>query len=465
MQLLIAKYGLAVHLALLAVAPVLLFPFCTVGTVATVLLWLSLVAAIWTLLEPSMRGGERLSEARWRVAKAIRLDPLFWILCVLVALSGFRALNTGIRFSYDAEATVWRVLDPSFPLLPGAVGDSGYLPFAAAVALLVLLQACRHSLGRAARQMFLLLASALAGLAALIDLVALHLGGFGGVGALVPPLDGIGCSFAGFVFAFYLVGGTVSLVAVLEREWNRALAPAALAICGTVAGVIAFTPPYLSAVLASVGLLTLVYVLVFAGKTFRSVGVFKIVVFGLTAFLLGGLIVAMTLPPEAFADRLSAIMGFKLLPERFWEIRRALSHIAFKSWISHLWLGTGLSSFMLDFRLGASAADWELLPRGASTLANGWWLLLAERGLVGSVLLVLPFGFLLFAYVCRLVGGVSEWGLPHPLYVMAPLAFVLFVADGFFDCSQLRAEVLLATGSLAAVSAASFPVLKRGKNG
>ena len=465
MQLLIAKYGLAAHLALLAVVPVLLFPFCSARVVATVLLWLSLMAAVWALLEPSLRGGERMSEARRRVAKGIWRDPLFWLLLVIVALSGFRALNTGIRFSYDAEAAVWRVLDPSFPLLPGVVGDAGYLPFATAVALLVLVQACRHSLGRAARLFFLLLSSALAGLAALIDLTALHLGGFGGVDALVPSVDGIGCSFAGFVFAFYLIVGVVALVAVPERDWNRALVPAAVAICGTVAGVIVFSPLYLSVVLTVVGLLMLVYVLSFVGKTFHSVGVFKVMIVGLTAFLLGGLIVAMVLPPDALANRLSALLGLRLFPERFWEIRKVLSHIAFKSWVSHLWLGTGMSTFALDFRVGASAADWDLLPRGASALANGWWLLLAERGLVGFVFLVLPFGFLLFTYVRRLVGGVSEWGLPHPVYVIAPLVFALFIADGFLDCSQLRAEVLLATGSLAAVSAASFPVLKRGKNG
>ncbi len=73
-QLLIAKYGLAAHLAFLAVVPVLLFPFCNAWTVATVLLWLSLIAAIWALLEPSLRGGERMSEARRRVAKGMWRD-------------------------------------------------------------------------------------------------------------------------------------------------------------------------------------------------------------------------------------------------------------------------------------------------------------------------------------------------------------------------------------------------------
>ena len=447
MQRFIAKYGLAVHLAVLAVSPVFLLPFFTAGTVAAVLLWLSLVAATWTVFEPSVRGGERPSDARRRVARDLGRDPLSWVLLVIVAFSGLRALNTGIRLSYDAETAVWRVLDPAFPILPGTVGGSGCLLFATAVAFLVLLQACRHSLGRSARQMYLLLSSALAGLVAVIDLFVIHGGDFG------------------FVFGLYLVGGVVSLVSVLERDWKPALFPAALAIVGTVAGVLVFLPLYLAAVLVAIGLLTLVYVLAFAGKRFRSDGVFRIVLVGFAAFALGGLLVGAVLPKDVLSERLAACLDLKFFPEGFIENRGALSVIAFKSWVSHLWIGTGLGSFPLDFRVNAQAADWTLFPRGATTIANGWWLLLAERGVVGSVLFILPFVFLPVTYVRRLIGGVEEWGMPHPLYLVAPVVLGLFVADGFLDCSQLRAEVLLATGSLAAVSAASFPRLRGGENG
>ncbi|MBQ0031360.1 MAG: hypothetical protein KBT68_01015, partial [bacterium] len=364
MQRFIAKYGLAVHLALLAAVPVVLFPFSTASTVATVLLWFSLPAMLWTVLEPSMRGGERLSDARRRVARGIARDPIFWLLLVIVVFSGCRALNTGIALGYDAEAAVWRVQDPAFPILPGVLGGAGYLPFATAVAFLVLMLACRHSLGRSARQLFLLLLSALTGLAAIIDLFFVREGNFG------------------FVFGLSLVGGAISPASVLERDWNLALLPAALAIGGSVAGVLVFTPPYVVTVLVAVGLLTLVYVLVYSGKGFQSVGLFRIVLVGLSAFVLGGLLVAVALPKAAFAEQLAVYLDLKIIPERFMEIRGVLSSIAFKSWISHLWIGTGLSSFPLDFRGNAQAADWLLFPRGATTIANGWWLILAERGLV-----------------------------------------------------------------------------------
>ena len=465
MQKLIAKYGLAAHLALLAVAPLVLYPFCGEGTVAKVLLWLSLLAALWMVLEPSVRSGETLSDSRRRVAGEMMSDPLFWALLVLVVFSGVRALNTGIALCYDAEASNWYVSDQSFPLLPGAVDGSGLLPFAVTVALLVLLQACRHSLGRSARYLFLLTASAFAGLAAVIDLVALGTGRFGGAGALLPPEDGLGCSCAGFAFGLYLIGGLVALVAVFERSWNRAVGLVVLAVGGTAAGMVAFAPFHLSAPLIVAGLLVLAYVLAFSGKTFPSVSLFKLVLLGLTSLVLGGLSVAVVFPGNAVAGQLSQLPEFSFFPEKFLKIREMLSAIAFKSWISHLWLGTGVSSFPLDFRMHAQAADWEAFPRGTVALANCWWLLLVERGVVGLVSFALPFGFLMFTYVRRLIGGIAGLGLPHPACIVAPAALTLFVAAGFFDCSPARAEVLLAMGALVAISAASFPRARRRKDG
>ena len=465
MQRLIAKYGLAAHLALLAVAPFFLFPFCGDCTVAAVLLWLSLIGALWMVLEPSMRTGEGLSDARRRVSRGLLLDPLTWILLVLIVFSGVRALNAGTALCYDAESAAWYVSAQRFPLLPGAVGDAGFLPFGVTVAFSVLLLSCRHSLGRAARHLFLLTTSAGAGLSATIVLVALRTDWLAGLDSLLPSSDGIQCSFAGFAFGLYLAGGLVALVAIFERNWGGALVPAILAVGGTAAGAIAFSPPYLLAAFVVAGLLTLVYAFAFAKKSLQPVEVFRMVLVGVTALVLGGLLVAVALPRGALAERLAAFSDLKLLSEGFWKIREALSVLAFKSWISHLWLGTGVSSFPLDFRIHAQAADWVLFPRGAADVANCWWLLLAERGVVGTMLFALPFGFLLFTYVHRLIGGIPNLGFPHPACILAPMVLGLFVAAGFFGCSPLRAEVILATGSLAAISAASVPRARRRGNG
>lgn len=456
MQKLIAKYGLAAHLAILAVAPLFLFPFCATGTVAWVLIWLTLPTALWTVLEPSLRGGEHLHDARRRVVKAVFRDPLFWASLVLVVFTGFRALNGGISLSYNAEASVWHVSSPVFPILPGVVGSAGDLSFAVALACAVLLQACRHSLGRLARMAFLLLASFLSGLAACIALAALHGGGTGAL-ALVPSGGGGGHSFIALVFGLHLIGGLVALIAIAEYRWRFSFFLLLPAVGGNAAGLFAFAPPYLSAAFVVAGILTLAYALVFSCRAFSSSDGLKLLVIGGIALTLGGFLSAVILPKTVMDERLTAFTSLAFFPERFWEIRGTLSAIAAKAWFSHIWIGTGIDSFPLDFRFAAKDADWVSLPRGATAVANGWWLLLAERGLVGVVFFVLPFGFLLFTYGRRLAGGVMMRALPHPVCLIAPVSLALFVATGFVDCSPLRAEALMAMCAYLAVSAAAFP--------
>ena len=135
----ISKYGLAAHLALLAVAPLFLFPFCGDAWTARVVLWLALLAAAWTALEPSRRADETLHDARFRVASSVARDPLFWLSLLLVLIVAIRWLNGGVAMEYDAEIRAWGLTEATVPFLPGGVTGSGYLPFAAAVGAAVLM--------------------------------------------------------------------------------------------------------------------------------------------------------------------------------------------------------------------------------------------------------------------------------------------------------------------------------------
>lgn len=461
-QKLIAKYGLAAHLAVLAAAPLFLFPFFPDKTITAVILWLSVPAAIWTLLEPSIRVNEVLSDARRRVIRAIFRDLLFWASLVMVLFTGFRAINTGIMLSYDAELSVWRVANPLFPSFPGVAGETGDLPFAAAVALLVLLLACRHALGKRARMAFLLLATSFAGLAAMIELLLLSVGS-PDIVRLLPEANGAKCSFLGFSFGLYLIGGIVSLAAVFERRWSKSVFLLFPALSGTSAGVFAFAPLHVALPMLVAALLMLVCVIAYAGSVLQAAERIKLVLIGLSTLILGGFFAVLVLPMNVTTGWVAAVTGLRLTPVGFWEIREALSFIAFKSWIAHLWAGTGLASFPLDFRFNAQAADWALLPHGAVAVANGWRLALVEQGLVGIVFFALPFGFLLFTYVRRSIGGIRAGEFPHPACFAAPLVLALFVIVGFFDCSPLRAEAVVAAGAMMAVSAAAFPRMRRGQ--
>ena len=445
MHKIIAKYGLAAHLALLAVAPLVLSPLWGDEAVAVVLAWLTLVSAIWLFMEPSLRTGESLHVARKRVVKSVFCDVLFWCMLAVVVLAGVRAFNTGIGLAYDAENAKWQLSSAVFSLLPGSVGTAGWLPFAGTVSLLVVLQGCRHALGRSARMAFLLVAAILAGLGASLDFALTSIGHE----VVKPTSDGLS-------FALYLLGGTVALAAAFERKWRFVMPLFSFAVGGTAAGAFAFSPVFAVAVFVGAEILVLSYVFLYAAKTLSKAGEFKLLVVMGISLALGGLAVAMLLPPDLLNAKLSATKELVFFPPEFKAVRAVLSEIARKSWFSRLWIGTGLESFPLDFRFSAAAADWALVRGQVISVPNGWWQLLAERGIVGVLAIALPTAGLLFFYVRRLLRAFPMTTLPHPACLLTPIVLAAVVSVGFFDSSILRIDALTAAGALLAVAAGSF---------
>ena len=365
--------------------------------------------------------------------------------------------------SYDAENSKWCVSSAFLSLYPGVVGSSGYLPFAAAVSLSVILQGARHALGKSARMSFLLVSSALAGLGAVIAIFAVYQGNERAVAAAKCLSSAY--SFVGMAFGVLLLGGLVSLIGAFERRWDFAMLMAPLSVGGTAAGAFVFAPPLLVFSLAVASLLMLVYAFAYACRTLKGAGEFKfLVVLGISVTL-GFLLVVAVLPDEILQSRLVPLLSLNPLDVGFSEIRRTLSDVAVKTWLSNLWTGAGIGSFPLSFRFSASEADWALMRGTVAAVPNGWWQALAERGVLGLLFLLLPAGFLLFTYFRRACEGLRTGEFPHPACLLGLLVPALLFSTGALDCSLWRADVLIVAASLTAVSANSFLRLTRTKNG
>lgn len=465
MQRLISKYGLAAHLAILAVAPLFLFSFCDDQWVSRVLLWLSLFAGIWMLMAPSCRRDEMLHEARIRVIRAMIHDPLLWVMLAVVLFAFFCALNTGVRMAYDAEAAAWSLTAPKVSFFPGCLEDHGFLPLATSVAALVLVQGCRRALGKSARQAFAYVASCLAGLAALVTTVY----------ALCTDrqlfvsesLTFFNPAFAGMSFGIYFLASLVALVGAFELKWKLATPFVLLAIGGTAIGLFHFASAIVVTgfVVAAFVLLSgaLVYVEVKQGGTIVP----KCLVLLIIALLIPVFFVIGFTPTELLSARLDAALEGAFFPQEFVPVRDALSGIAEKVWRAYPWRGTGIGSFGLDIRFTATPADWALFKPGQNSAVNGWWQLLAERGIVGTMLLALPFLLLLWSWVARLGGAIGRlltgrslrhWlVLIHPLGALGLIAFLIMVAAGLIERSFERPETMLAVISFFALAGSSFP--------
>ncbi len=468
----ISKYGLAAHLALLAVAPLFLFPFCGDVWTARAVIWLSLIAAAWTVLEPSRRADETLHDARFRVASSIALDPLFWFSIVLVLIAAVRWLNGGIGMVYDAEKSVWSLSEARIPFLPGATDDSGYLPFAAVVGVAVLIQAGRHALGKSARVCFLFVAALLSGLAAVVAGLACVFEN--PVALRYATCSTVDATYPGVAFGLCFMGSMVAIAGAFERKWTSAMPLLAIAVGGTAVGLYLFSPDMVIVVHAACAVVVVACALAYAHRRLGGLVVPKCLAFMLVAAIPPVLFVMGVIPESIKAQKLALLFseeGARLFPDGFFELRSALSGIAEKVWKENPWLGTGLGTFGIDIRFNATEADWAVFASNQTGALNGWMQMLAERGIAGVVFFVTPMLFLLWTYVLRAFHAVSDilsksrrsFGalVFHPVCALGPVAVAAVAACGFYDHSFWRSETMMLVAAIFAMAGSAFPASKK----
>ena len=234
---LITRYGLATHLALLASLPFVLFPFLSAARLAEVIFWLSGLAFLWLLTEPSMRAGEHLSIARRRVLASLVRDVAFWFFLLSLVVVFIRYLNADVALTYeDGE---WAVRAPSYPALPASAGSAGLLPFAVLTGVSMVVLGIRHGIGLTGRISFGLTASFIMGLGGL----AMAICACAKVPAFMAAakadfLEGpFGAPFFGPGFGAWLIC-TLAFGAHAEaRKWGAARVPFCLAVRSHVARI------------------------------------------------------------------------------------------------------------------------------------------------------------------------------------------------------------------------------------
>lgn len=446
MQKFIAKYALAAHLAVLAVAPLFLSPNWVV--------WLSSAGAVWLLMEPSKINGESLRAARRRVVRSIVKDPFFWLTMTFLAYCVVVLVNSGVRLSYDAETSKWFMSAPPMPLLPASAGGFGVGEAAGVLALTVVVQGCRHALGKNARLAFLSTMSLLSGVAALVSVAGCLLGHDGFVALL--QRDFSRPEYIGCAFGICSLGASAALAGVFGNRWFKNVFLVWTGIVGNVAGTFLFAPPPVALLFAAAHIVLFVYSFAYAYKEMGVMAEFKYTVVFFISLAVAAVVAFFALPEEIMTKKtLPWMTGAFLSPETL-ELRENLSDIAFSAWHKSPWLGTGLGTFALDIKFNAAQSDFLIIPETQVLPLNGYWKLLAESGIVGAVLYSLLFGFLAFTFVRRLVSGVRV-AFPEPACLAGFLALAVVALESLIDCSFLVPGTTVALCSLMALSAASFP--------
>lgn len=437
MQKLISKYGLAAHLAFLAVAPLLVLPFADLSDISKAVLWLSLLAFAWLVNAPSRINAERsTSEARRRVFKSIVEDPLSWVLLSVTIIVGIRALNNGITLAYDAESYLWYLSEPAISVMPASSGDAGFPIFVSSFLGFVIYLIAKHALGKSARLAAGYMVGLVTGIAGIVMMYQAVVGNET-VGELAKcSLENP--SYVGSSFGIILILFAAILPGAFERRWNVALAGMPIGFGGLIAALFTFAPVYMALAYFVVAILVLLYSVFWTFKNLgKTVALKLVMIFIISTFLALVFVYAMSFKPLMAKF---ALLSSGILPAAEAEVSARLSAISMKVWKAKLWLGSGLGTFPQSLRFNAGEEDWALISVQQLTPINGWSYLLTERGIVGALLIATPALFFLWAYVSRVLAAVKQ--LPNPMVFVAPLSAIVVAALTTFNTSLFRIETM-----------------------
>ncbi len=321
--------------------------------------------------------------ARERVAHRVSRDVVLWCLVLGALVLGAALLNGPREAVYEPGLRRWVFSPPPLPLLPSSIVPGAGKPFFSGVVCgLSAAVAIRCALPRGQRLLALL------GLGALAGLLALGAALTAWVQGAAPTLNWLGGAFgAGTLWllcACVLFG--VAAEAFLEGHIKTliwALSAGALNLIG----LLALAPVSLLALLAP----ALVVYGCFAGVAVRGSGRYPRMLWGCVLVL-----------PPIFAAGLGLVFrpggvlalggpeSWGAAMDAFWKQWVFRAGLAFRVLEAEPMLGTGADGFaqMAPFFLKGRA--WALWRAGGTGVPCDLFALLAARGLLGTVILLLP---------------------------------------------------------------------------
>ena len=454
MHKLITKYATAAHLALLAVSPLVLFPFFSPEAVANAIFYLSLYCLLWVFFEPSRRRGEYLHNSRRRAALEIFSDPILWLMLLFAILAGIRWLNGGIALAFDVENFVWVAKEPPVSILPASAEGHGKIEFAAALAAVVIVQGLLHAIGKSARVAFLFIGSFVAAIAAIIAVKTIDFNNAKLLASLGQSF--LAPSFVGTIFGLWMLCAITALTGAIADEWKGFGFPFAFAIAGSALGLLAFAPPAIITVFLIMAIIAIFLFLGWVASEKRALGALKFLGIISISIAFSVLLALSILPDGLLAAKIEPFEKLEIFPSVILQERQVLAKIASKVWSENLWIGTGLGTFSLDVRFNAQPADWDILCTVRENAMNGWLNLAAERGLVGIVAFAIPLIMLVVAFIRRIPGTIRKTVFMPGCY-LAFAALALIAAVTFFDTSLFSSSGVMSMSAVLALGVASIP--------
>jgi hypothetical protein len=467
----VSRFGLATHLAIAAALPAALAQFVSTQTLAVSMLWVCCAAWVWMFFEPSVLSGETVSRARSRVFKGMLLDPFAWFLLFATIFSLIRWLNSGIALFYDAEKSVWSVKESFMSVAPASSGDSAFLPFVTVIAASTVILGIRHALGRNARLWFGVTAgsfSAIGGLAAVIC-VSLGIESFKN-----NALSSFGAEhFFGTCFAFILPIAIACGIESEERGISKVRLLFAFAVAGNGVAAFVFLPLLLAVGYISISVFVSVISLALCKKRAGAAACARAA--SMLAFGVIGAVSAVLVPSykNIIQEKAKGINIENAMPLALTDRNEALQRVSLAMWKDFQWSGVGVGAFKLQAPFYVAKEDWQVLPPRPTQSCNGYFTLLSERGIIGSLFWIIGVGFLLFSWISRLVGSLKWYESQEEgrawIFSMSPIVWAGLIVllaslvDAWFSSGFPLTAMPVSVASAMALAASSFPKVKKNR--
>ena len=394
-QRMLTKYGLAFH-----VAGVCIFPFWYLGQPRVFglvpLLWLSVIAAEWMFLLPSVHRSETLADARWRVLRALVWDPFLYIGAALVVMVAAQWLNSGCELIYLPDADIWQLSQPPVAWAPFSVESRAAFTqvavFTACVTVGVIL---RTALSKTSKRLLLMALACMSGCVALFWVVQVCLKAqpyFALTSGLEPASLG---AFFGF---WLLVGMGLFADTVGSRQRGGGLLYL-FGFVGNLLGTIFFASPLALAVYVLLVVLIFFYWLIYLSFYVSKPVQLKLF---LGSCLLAGAVVSAGYFLTSWAPIREKSKAAVTVTES-WQALSARNKIrsdtALAVWQEHPWVGVGADGFHHFVGLSVKGQDWKIIKRDQSFVYNDSLQFLCEYGVFGAGL-ILAVLITLLAPVC-----------------------------------------------------------------
>lgn len=384
-RILLTKYWVLAHL--LVTAGTLCF---VPGLPAFGGIWLAASLLLMACFLPPVLKGESFWLARNRAAEAFRTDIAFWASALAVLWVGIGLLNGPRDLTYAAELRRWVFATPRLPFLPSSIDPAEGVPFfvgllgglAGAVTL-------RTVVPRGQRLFALIGLGLLSGALAVVGAVV------AGIAGEAPAFAWLGGRFA--VCVLWLLMACVGLGVASEQFLEARMPTCAAALAGAalnLMGLAAYATPFA----AACGILVVAVWLVFVGFLVRGAGRGRAMLWNCVLLLppLFGVALGLTLPGAAACRAALAPDALAAAWQAFadqWPFRAGLT-LEVVGADPMLGAGPGGFGHLAPFHVKGAQA-WALWKAGGSALPCDLLRLLAERGMMGAVFLLLPGGVFL----------------------------------------------------------------------